>query len=54
MEGISKAKERGVYRGRKPSIDVEQVKQLRDEGMNPTKISKELGISRGSVYRVLK
>ena len=26
MEGIARAKERGVYKGRKPSVDVEKVK----------------------------
>ena len=29
-EGIAKAKERGVYKGRKPSVDVEKVKKLKD------------------------
>jgi len=53
MEGISKAKERGVYQGRKASIDVERVRALRNEGMGATKIAKELGIGRASVYRVL-
>ena len=33
MEGIAKAKERGVYKGRKPSVDVGRVKELRDSGM---------------------
>ena len=33
MEGISKAKEKGVYKGRKPSVDVAKVKELRDSGM---------------------
>ena len=28
MEGIAKAKERGVYKGRKPSVDVARVKAL--------------------------
>src|SRR5690606_25689470 len=32
MEGIAKAKAAGVYRGRKASIDVERVRQLRAEG----------------------
>ena len=54
MEGIAKAKERGVYKGRKPSIDVERVKELRGEGMGATAIAKELGIGRASVYRVLE
>jgi DNA invertase Pin-like site-specific DNA recombinase len=53
MEGIQKAKERGVYKGRKATIDVEKVRELRDGGMKPSKIAVEMGISRGSVYRVL-
>jgi DNA invertase Pin-like site-specific DNA recombinase len=53
MEGIVKAKERGVYRGRKPSVDVKRVKELRDGGMGGSAIAKELGIGRASVYRAL-
>ena len=52
-EGIAKAKERGVYKGRKPSVDVEKVKELRDSGMGASAIAKELGIGRASVYRAL-
>lgn len=53
-EGIAKAKTRGVYRGRKPSIDVAQVKEMhQDRGLSPSAIAKELGIARSSVYRVL-
>ena len=54
MEGIAKAKEAGVYRGRKPSIDVDQVRLLKVEGLGPTEIAKRLGCHRDSVYRVLK
>ena len=54
MEGIEKAKEKGVYKGRKPSIDVEKVKELRDSGLGASKIAKELGIGRASVYRALE
>jgi hypothetical protein len=32
MEGIAKAKAKGVYRGRKPVINAEQVKRLKGEG----------------------
>lgn len=53
MEGIAKAKVKGVYKGRKPSIDVYAVSKLRDKGLGATAIAKELGIGRASVYRVL-
>ena len=54
MEGIAKAKEKGVYKGRKPSVDVDKVKELRDSGMGASAIAKELGIGRASVYRALE
>ncbi|MDC0360832.1 recombinase family protein [Alphaproteobacteria bacterium] len=54
MEGIKKAQAKGVYKGRKKSIDVERVRQMRDAGVGATAIAKELGIDRTSVYRVLK
>jgi len=53
MEGIAKAKAEGVYRGRKPSIDVDRVKELRASGMGPAAIAKELKMARSSVYRLL-
>lgn len=54
MEGIAKAKAEGVYKGRKPEIDVAEVRRLRDGGKGATEIAKALGIGRASVYRVLK
>ncbi len=55
MEGIAKAKAAGVYKGRRSSIDVNEVRRLRDdEGMGATKIARQLGIARTSVYRVLQ
>ncbi|WP_416915640.1 MAG: recombinase family protein [Roseicyclus sp.] len=55
MEGIAKAKAAGVYKGRRPSIDVDEVRRLRDaEGMGATEIARHLGIARTSVYRVLE
>ena len=54
MEGIAKAKEKGVYKGRKPSVDVQKVKELHDSGMGASAIAKELGIGRASVYRALE
>ena len=53
MEGIAKAKERGVYKGRKPSVDVEKVKELKASGMGASAIAKAMGIGRASVYRAL-
>ena len=52
--GNKEAKEKGVYKGRKPSVDVEKCKELRDRWMGASEIAKELGIGRASVYRALK
>jgi DNA invertase Pin-like site-specific DNA recombinase len=54
MEGIGKAKAAGIYKGRKPSIDPQQVRVLRDQGFGATDIAKRLKIGRASVYRVLR
>ena len=54
MEGIARAKAKGVYKGRKPSIDPAEVWRLRtEEKLGPTAIAQRLGIGRASVYRVL-
>ena len=53
MEGIAAAKERGVYAGRKPSIDAAQVRALAADGMGAQAIARRLGIGRASVYRAL-
>jgi DNA invertase Pin-like site-specific DNA recombinase len=53
MEGIQKAKERGAYKGRKPSIDVQQVCALKFEGHGASAIARKMGIARASVYRAL-
>lgn len=52
-EGIAKAKAHGIYKGRPPSIDPAQVRELREAGKGPAAIARELGISRPSVYRLL-
>lgn len=55
MEGIAKARADGVYKGRKPSIDVAEVRRLKeDEGLGATEIAARLSIARTSVYRVLQ
>ena len=54
MEGIAKAKAKGVYKGGKKKINVEEIIRLKAEGYGATKIAKELNIHRDSVYRLLK
>jgi DNA invertase Pin-like site-specific DNA recombinase len=54
LEGIKQAKARGVYQGRKPSIDTAEIRRLREQdGLGPTAIARRLGIGRASVYRAL-
>lgn len=52
-EGIERAKAAGVYKGRKPSVDIDEVRSLRQDGIGPTEIAKKLKIGRASVYRAL-
>jgi DNA invertase Pin-like site-specific DNA recombinase len=54
LEGIARAKAAGVYKGRKPSVPVDEVRRMKAAGRNPTEIAEELEISRMSVYRVLR
>ena len=54
MEGVAKAKEKGVYKGRKSSIDADKIRELKESGLGASAIAKEMGIHRDSVYRVLK
>jgi len=51
--GIEAAKAKGVYKGRKPTIDPDQIAALRAEGLGATAIAARLNIGRASVYRVL-
>src|SRR5436305_5347706 len=53
LEGIADAKSRGVYKGRKASIDRAKVKSMKAQGMGPSAIAKKLKIGRASVYRAL-
>jgi DNA invertase Pin-like site-specific DNA recombinase len=54
MEGIARAKAAGVYKGRKPSIDVSRVRKLKADGLGASEIADALKIGRSSVYRVLE
>ena len=50
-EGIAAAKLRGAYRGRPPRIDMDAIRQRLATGLSPTQIARELGVSRGTVYK---
>jgi DNA invertase Pin-like site-specific DNA recombinase len=53
-EGIAKAKAEGRYKGRPPSIDADEVRRMKDAGIGPAAIAKQLRVARSSVYRVLE
>ncbi|WP_368174033.1 recombinase family protein [Aeromonas sp. s13] len=55
-EGIELAKQRGVYKGRKPTAMArgEEVLALADRGLAKTEIARQTGISLSSVQRILK
>ena len=51
-DGIAAAKNKGIYKGRPPSISHDKIKQHLLKGKRPTQIAKELEISRGTVYKI--
>ena len=54
-EGISLAKQRGVYRGRQSKFsddDVARIKREFSQSTNKVKLAKKLGISRAYLYRL--
>jgi DNA invertase Pin-like site-specific DNA recombinase len=56
-EGIALAKQRGVYRGRKPALSDEQIVELKGlvrTGIPKTRVAKDFGITRETVYQYLK
>ena len=52
-EGIARAKARGVYKGRKKTIDENRIRTMKADGHSVTEISEVLGVSRMTVYRSL-
>ncbi len=56
LEGIAKAKQKGVYKGRKATAKAlkPRMLELLGEGMSKPKIAKEIGVSVASVYNVLR
>jgi len=53
MEGITKAKREGKYKGRRRLSVVDDVARLAAEGKGPTAIAKALGIGVATVHRRL-
>ncbi len=56
-EGIALAKQRGAYRGRKKSLSANQVEELcrrAANGEQKTKLAREFGISRETLYQYLR
>jgi DNA invertase Pin-like site-specific DNA recombinase len=55
-EGIALAKNRGAYKGRKPSLSPEQSEKIKEMialGVPKAKLAKEFGVSRQTVYGCL-
>lgn len=53
-EGIAKAKEKGVYKGRVKSVDDDAIRRLVASGTSFRKAAEQLGISLSSVQRAMK
>lgn len=56
-EGIALAKKKGLYKGRKPSLSKEQVKDLKtrvENGEKKSNIAKDFQISRETLYQYLR
>lgn len=54
LEGIAKAKSKGVYKGRKPTAIAKsaRVKEMIDDGFHKQEIADRLEMSLASVYRI--
>jgi len=56
LAGIAAAKAKGKHLGRKSILSDKQKQEIRDsrDRMNPTELSQEYGVSRATVYNILK
>lgn len=52
-EGIHKAKQRGIYKGRPPSVDGAGIMAMHRDGHGATDIARTFKVSRATVYRTL-
>lgn len=53
-EGRLEAKVKGIKFGRKRTINREQVKILRNQGIGATEISRKMNVARSTVYKILE
>jgi DNA invertase Pin-like site-specific DNA recombinase len=56
-EGISLAKQRGAYRGRKKSLSNDQIAEMKrriEAGEQKAKVARDLGVSRETVYQYMR
>lgn len=56
-EGITLAKQRGVYRGRKRSLNTAQISEMRcriEAGEQKAKVARDMNISRETIYQYLR
>lgn len=53
-EGRIEAKAKGVKFGRKPTIDRDKMKFLREQGLGATEIARQMKIGRSTVYKILR
>jgi DNA invertase Pin-like site-specific DNA recombinase len=52
--GIEAAKARGVYKGRPITLNYKRIVAMRAGGKGATAIARELGCSRGAIYKALR
>ena len=52
-EGIARAKARGVYKGRKKTVDTNRILKMKSDGHSVTEIAELAGVCRMTVYRSL-
>jgi len=56
LDGVARARERGAYRGRKPvavQALADRARPMLDQGVPLARVARDLGVSRGSLYRAL-
>jgi DNA invertase Pin-like site-specific DNA recombinase len=52
--GIEAAKSKGIYTGRKITLDHAKIRALHADGTGPSDIARQVGCSRGASYKVLR